>query len=130
MVAVTVYAGVEAPLVSDATVGQVTTLPTAEYVPPPLAVTPVAPGGRVSLTTTPVAVLGPAFVAWTVHVVVVPAVSTAGPVLVTDTSAAATMVVVVVCRSFAAVGSAPDPRTRARFTQAPVAVAGIVAVTV
>jgi hypothetical protein len=70
-------------------------LPTAEYVPPPLAVTPVTPAGNVSLTTTPVAVLGPAFVACTVHVVLVPAVSTAWPVFVTDKSATATTVVVV-----------------------------------
>src|SRR5205809_5364319 len=59
----------------------------AEFVHPVLAETKVTPAGRVSVTVTPVAGLGPLFLATTVYVIGLLTVAVAGPVLVTTRSA-------------------------------------------
>src|SRR5262245_42345673 len=113
----------DAPAASVAIVGHVTTFPV--NVPPPVALTNVAPAGSVSFTTTFAAADGPLFVTLRVYVTLVPVITLSGPCLVMATSATGSTVVVNGVRLFVRFGSRLVVVTAAMSVTGPPAAGGV-----
>ena len=125
----TVTVIVKVALAPDASVPALQVTVPEALVQPLEAETNVTPAGRVSVTTTPVAGLGPLLLAVTVYVMVLPATAEAGPVFVIDRSAEAVTLVVAVAVLSPLVGSGSLALIVAVFVMLP-PVAGAVAVMV
>src|SRR5262245_5279107 len=113
----------DVPVASVAIAGHVTTLPV--NVPPPVALTNVAPAGSVSFTTTFAAADGPLFVTLRVYVTLVPVITLSGPCLVMATSATGSTVVVNGVRLFVRFGSRLVVVTAAMSVTGPPAAGGV-----
>src|SRR5208282_930136 len=105
------------------------TLP-ALYKPPPLALTKVTLAGRLSVTTTPLALEGPKFVTLIVYVRLLVALINAGPLLPMPTSAkGVTVVITGKVTLLVRLGSAVDALTLATLVRLPEVEAVTVTVT-